>query len=1111
MKDSKTIYQILVGKLKRFNRHRKFVSLLQGIGKFIVLVVPVWMVLIFLEGWIHLPVAIRVFSVVSAILFSTICLLFLIGSKLYSFFRVDFPPLNRVALTVGQFYKGINDRFANALQMFAKHKQNRENYSHELIVHSLEEVDKAVRDSDFNQFIDRRHAYKWSRSGAAVLILFFCLLALFPSFINPPLFRLAHPLKTNADMPRVQLSVLPGDTTVVKGESVSLLVWTNGEKQHRFHLELTDAFSPSAIPFYASNRDTFQYTIRNVQNALSYRVAGHSPQYKISVVELPLLRQLQVKMIPPPYTRLKATMLEENVAKLSALIGSKIEITGTANKPLKQISIAFKNRDTLKVKAKGARFRTRFTVRQNDQYHFLLQDSLGYKNINPIIYRIKTQVDRSPFVQIIHPGRDIDLSEDMTIPLLIRAEDDYGISKIRLAAQKLRHANRAVDTTQFQFTTLYSKALANGLVKKAHNWDLLSWDMLPNEVMVYYVKAFDNDTINGPKSTRTGYFRARFPSIYEIYKKVAFQQDDAIQSLEGIYEKSRNLKQEIDRLSLQLKRERNVQWQQRQQVNDALVQKEKIQKELDDLSSQVENMVEAMQKNQLVSSPTMEKYRELQDLMDEIMTPELRQVMKNLSKAVEKIDEKMMNRALENISKDEKAFQKRLDRAIELFKRLKLEQQLDQAIKMTENLKAQQKAFQKALQRSEQDLRPQHENALEETKNLESLLNEISEKMSEMEDMPKDSVDKALQTMEERGIKADMQKMLEQISQGKDAGRLQQRSRRIEQSLARMSKQLQSAKKSMSGKQMQKALRAMHKATRDLLQLSHRQENNIEDTRQIGTHDIPHLAKKENDLIQALQRVTTDLFNASKENIFIKQHIGQKLSQAMAHMQTGRDALVERKASFSAQQQHQAMQGLNQAVKALMDNMQQMMKGSGGGMNFEQFMQQMKKLSQMQKGINQQTMDWAQQLGEQAALSRLASQQGQVRKSLQQLARETETMSDVLGDLDQIAKDIEKIEKDLFDKQVDQETIERQQKILSRMLDAQKSIREREFSKKRKAETGKTYTAKRPEALPSELGEKMERLQQDLLRAKKQGFSNDYIELIEQYYRSLSERPDEKK
>lgn len=208
------------------------------------------------------------------------------------------------------------------------------------------------------------------------------------------------------------------------------------------------------------------------------------------------------------------------------------------------------------------------------------------------------------------------------------------------------------------------------------------------------------------------------------------------------------------------------------------------------------------------------------------------------------------------------------------------------------------------------------------------------------------------------------------------------------------------------------------------------------------------------------------------------------------------------------------MQGLDQAVAGLRNAMQQMGGQQGMGMSMEQFMQRMLGLSGQQQGINQETQGLGEQgmsqMQRQAAMARMAAQQAAVQKSLEQLMQEFGNKGEILGRLDQTAKDMEDVVKDLQQQRVDRQTLERQQQILSRMLDAQRSMRERDHSKERQAERSKTYRSLDPGALPGDLGERKTKIQEDLMNALREKYSRDYRELIQKYFEALAKEQEKK-
>ena len=143
-------------------------------------------------------------------------------------------------------------------------------------------------------------------------------------------------------------------------------------------------------------------------------------------------------------------------------------------------------------------------------------------------------------------------------------------------------------------------------------------------------------------------------------------------------------------------------------------------------------------------------------------------------------------------------------------------------------------------------------------------------------------------------------------------------------------------------------------------------------------------------------------------------------------------------------------------------------------------------------------------MSQQGELARMAAQQDALRKSLEQLNSEMGNRSDVLGRMDNIADEMKKVVEDMQKMNYSAKTIQRQQNILSRMLDAQKSVRERKYSKKRKAEVGKQYARKSPSNLQESVNERKARLRKELKRALEEGYSIDYEKLIEEYFKNLN-------
>jgi hypothetical protein len=122
---------------------------------------------------------------------------------------------------------------------------------------------------------------------------------------------------------------------------------------------------------------------------------------------------------------------------------------------------------------------------------------------------------------------------------------------------------------------------------------------------------------------------------------------------------------------------------------------------------------------------------------------------------------------------------------------------------------------------------------------------------------------------------------------------------------------------------------------------------------------------------------------------------------------------------------------------------------------------------------------------------------------VEDLAGEFGGRNEILGRLDDLAEEARKVVDDLRRENVSPETIQRQERILTRMLNAQKSMRRRDYSQRRKSTPGEDYEVTSPPELSIE---DREQLMRDLLYRKSGYYPPEYEELIRAYLRVISTR-----
>jgi hypothetical protein len=209
---------------------------------------------------------------------------------------------------------------------------------------------------------------------------------------------------------------------------------------------------------------------------------------------------------------------------------------------------------------------------------------------------------------------------------------------------------------------------------------------------------------------------------------------------------------------------------------------------------------------------------------------------------------------------------------------------------------------------------------------------------------------------------------------------------------------------------------------------------------------------------------------------------------------------------------------LNKAAMQLMQASQSMMAMSNSSCSSpsgkDAAKQQMQSMCNSQRDVNLGTQGLVERMRSQGGrlqhsteeqLANLAARQEMIKKGMQEVAGQLGEKNDVLGRLDQITEDMQKVLDDMENRNVDRETIRRQQRILSRMLDAQRSVRRRDMDNERISRVGIDDPARlSPGAVPEELLNAEDKLKSEVLQGKADPIPPAYRRLVEEYFRAIS-------
>jgi chromosome segregation ATPase len=402
----------------------------------------------------------------------------------------------------------------------------------------------------------------------------------------------------------------------------------------------------------------------------------------------------------------------------------------------------------------------------------------------------------------------------------------------------------------------------------------------------------------------------------------------------------------------------------------------------------------------------------------------------------------------------------------------------------------------------------------EEAKRLEEQLEEIAEMMQELRDsQDAQQMDGLSQEMKDAQIPQQMEGMAESM----EGGQQQEAEEQGEKALTELQKMLTQLQAGMQGMQMRQVAisqAAINRAVRDLLTLSEDQEVL---SGELGT--IPRnsssatrtFTDEQYLLLQGAERVESMLEEVAKDTPLMDSQIGRRLGKGLDHMRGSAYGLENGAVQMARDDGEDAIDEMNAVVIALLETVQSMSQSQcASGMPSPGSMQRLQELSQDQEKLNEALQRLRREGGQsmdhrlRSRLERLAEEQRRIQEQLQQLLDEMGEGDGTLGRLDDVERKLDEVAERLQSGELTDELLRDQDWALTRLLDSQRSMRERELGRERQSETGEMADLLPPGALPEGIDELDRDLREDLLKALDRRYPPKYEELIKRYFRSLS-------
>jgi len=948
----------------------------------------------------------------------------------------------------------------------------------------------------------------------AVVILFIFIKSLPGAYV-----RLAHPSeKFPVPLPFV-LNSLSGNQEVLGGDTLTISVTGFGELPDSIHFHWEN-LEGSGIIAVTKQNEIYNHTFFGIKSNIHYWAEYSSPHWfsawdnittaqdTIFVSDRPVIKDINFTILPPPYTGEVEFHHSANITDVSIPQGSRIRLKSQASKTLSSAWILL-NDNYNNLYINGKNFSGNFHIVEQTNASIYVQDENGVRNLHPPHYRMYIIPDLPPDMIIRNPNRQFELDESKVIRFDIQTSDDYGFSDAWIE-YRVKAPNYLP-----QDTILYRRNITNFQrdVKSQqiyHEWNISDFSLAPEDELHIQIVIADNNTLSGPSTTYSTSLIGRYPSLEDLFNRMEEEQSEVEEYGEEIQMNMEDVRELVEELELELLKSEDLNWEHEQKASQTLEKMDEIFDQIEKVQETMQKIQEQAEKNNLVSDELIEKFSDFQKMLDEIMTPEMLEAMQKMQEAMEEMDPKKMLDALENFEFDMTTFEEQIDRFIEMFELALAEQKMDEVVKRLEKLVEEQTSIvEEITQIKSMDMtelasreRRQEENfnILEQTirdaaKAIDKLSPEASQQLSELgeselTESTKAAINKARTKMQSQ----------EQASASQSAGQ-------ASEGLTEMLEIVQDIQSQFQEDTVDEMLRKFLAIIRNLLYISNAQENLLKGTDKLRSRSpkLIETAVKQDRILRQNQQFMIQLTELSRETFHISPQIASAVGKIKTAMDRTISKLEQKEASSAKKEMKKILSGLNEIANILLESANQMqMSGSGSGMT--QLMEQMEQMSQQQQGINQSTINLPQlgMMAQQQMMEQLQKQQEELKQKLEELLGENPGQQS--GGLSKVSDDMDEVIEDFRKRQVDRRTQERQQRILSRMLDSQKSLTQKDYSEKRKSNTGEEAIYSGPTGLPNDLGEREMLLINAMESALQEGHSREYQKMMKQYFRNLQKR-----
>jgi hypothetical protein len=589
-------------------------------------------------------------------------------------------------------------------------------------------------------------------------------------------------------------------------------------------------------------------------------------------------------------------------------------------------------------------------------------------------------------------------------------------------------------------------------------------ELFPGTVVSYYVEAFDNDTVNGPKAGRSAAYRFRFPSAAEMFEQLNDEMIAGVSDLEGLRAQTRRLREQLRDAGAA-----TGDTPSRHELRELADEQERLRRELLEATERLEAMLDRAEDN-VISPELAAKMLEAQKLLNEALDEESKEALRKLSEALREVDPERVRELMEQVKLDQAEIERRLERVIDILKEAQREELLRNLALCAEELAGRQRDVAEHLEDADAARRQRDVAA-----DIPSLARDVKEAARTFDEADAEVAARLRELADElaegRGRRA-AEAAAEDLARGDLTGAADE-AETSQSELEDVAAALRDLAESYREGKRQALLADMDRAIERVLAASHRAEELAVEL--AGGEVGAGFAGRQENLANEVGSIAEAAAAAAAKSLLVPTAVREALVDIGGEVEAGAKNYELGNMRAAAEADVRALAGLN-VVAAVLLEARANVAASGSSMGLAEMIERMKALAGAQGQVNRQGQSLMSMMPGmssselRAALERLAAEQALIRRGLEKLAGEGRGRgAEKAGDLGGLAEDMEELERELEAGRLDERLVEKQEKLLERMLSSTRALRVQGRSSRRRAEAAREYATPTVAPLPGRL------------------------------------------